>query len=258
MGEKAATKMSERTAAMHKMGQHVGAPAHPCIHFLRGGIETPVECSENYECYHCAVHKKHGKKSQLKSTPIGKPTYSVASGYRLANAYYYHFGHTWVHVIHREWVRIGMDDFAARVFGKAGKIRLPGLGGFLRQGHTGWSIERNGHSAFIQSPLTGRVLAVNHAAAANPAISHNDPHNKGWLLHLEPWFLKREINGLYSGEDCSGWLERENTLLLNLLGPKYERLAATGGEPLDDFFGSFPEIGWDRLVRTFLLRGKKA
>jgi hypothetical protein len=34
-------------------------------------------------------------------------------------------------------------------------------------------------------------------------------------------------------------------------------LAATGGEPIDDVFGNFPEINWDRLVRTFL-RAKKS
>lgn len=247
MGEKASSKTRKR----------VGVVMYPCIHFLRGAVEAPVECSGNYECYHCAVHEKHGKKRQPAPTALGEPPYVAASGYRVADPYYYHFGHTWVHIVHGECVRIGMDDFAARVFGRAGKIKLPQIGEALRQGHTGWSIERNGHRAFIQSPLTGKVLAVNRAAAENPSISHDDPYHKGWLLHLEPWLLKREINGLYFGEDCTGWLEKENTLLLNMLGPEYERLAATGGETLDDFFGSFPEIGWDRLVRTFLLRGKK-
>jgi hypothetical protein len=29
-------------------------------------------------------------------------------------------------------------------------------------------------------------------------------------------------------------------------------LAATGGGPLDDLFGLYPEIGWEKLVSTFL------
>jgi len=52
-------------------------------------------------------------------------------------------------------------------------------------------------------------------------------------------------------------MEKENQSLLRLLGPEYERLAATGAEAVDDLFGSFPEIGWARLVRTFLHTGEK-
>jgi len=39
---------------------------------------------------------------------------------------------------------------------------------------------------------------------------------------------------------------------LKFLGPKSERLAATGGDLIDDIFGQFPEMDWDRLVETFL------
>ena len=47
-------------------------------------------------------------------------------------------------------------------------------------------------------------------------------------------------------------MDQESRELMNLTGPEYEQLAATGGEPIRDVFGHFPEIGWDRLVRTFL------
>jgi hypothetical protein len=46
-------------------------------------------------------------------------------------------------------------------------------------------------------------------------------------------------------------MEKENKKLLQLLGPEFERLAATGAEPIADLFGHLPEIGWDRLVQTF-------
>jgi len=39
---------------------------------------------------------------------------------------------------------------------------------------------------------------------------------------------------------------------LGLLGPEYEKLAATGGEPVGDVYANFPQVGWNRLVRTFL------
>jgi hypothetical protein len=36
------------------------------------------------------------------------------------------------------------------------------------------------------------------------------------------------------------------------MGPEYEQLSATGGAPVDDLFGHYPGVGWDRLVKTFL------
>jgi hypothetical protein len=41
------------------------------------------------------------------------------------------------------------------------------------------------------------------------------------------------------------------------MGPEYEQLAATGGEPIDDVVGHFPEIGWDLLAQTFLRTEKQ-
>ena len=54
------------------------------------------------------------------------------------------------------------------------------------------------------------------------------------------------------------WIEKENRNLLELLGTRYERLAATGGKPVDDIFGYFPEMDWDRLVFSFLHTAKKS
>ena len=48
------------------------------------------------------------------------------------------------------------------------------------------------------------------------------------------------------------WMEQEAHELASLMGPEHVRMAATGGEAINDFFGNFPDLGWDRLVRTFL------
>jgi glycine cleavage system H lipoate-binding protein len=229
----------------------------PCIHFLTGRIGAPIECSKNYECYRCSIHQAQADEQQAKPTPLGEPKYRVASGYKIADPYYYHLGHTWVHIVHGGCVRVGMDEFMAKIFGPAGNFKLPGLGASLKQGRVGWVLERNGYCGPIQSPLTGRILAVNPKVIENPEITHDSPYKDGWLFHLEPWFLKRELNGLYFGEDCLRWMENENQQLLNLLGPKYKKLSATGGRPIDNVFANYPEIGWDRLVHTFLRTGQR-
>jgi hypothetical protein len=47
-------------------------------------------------------------------------------------------------------------------------------------------------------------------------------------------------------------MEQENGKLMSLLGPEYEQLAATGGGVVNDVFGNVPDLGWNRLVQTFL------
>jgi glycine cleavage system H lipoate-binding protein len=222
----------------------------PCICALLGRVEIPEECEEHYECFRCAVYKNQSAKA--KSEFFVKPRYSNVSGYKLANDYYYHFGHLWVHMEQGGLVRVGMDEFVAKVFGKPRELRLPLVGASLKQGEVGFVMFRNGHQAPMQSPLSGKVVAVNSKAMQNPSLCHQDSYYSGWLFLLDPYYLKNELKALYFGQESLDWMERENRLLLESLGPEYERLAATGGEPTEDLFGSLPEVGWDSLVRIFL------
>jgi hypothetical protein len=100
--------------------------------------------------------------------------------------------------------------------------------------------------------VTGTVLATNHKAQQHPEIANHDPYREGWLFILEPDLPKRNLKRLYFENESFQWIEQESQKLLSLMGPEYERLAATGGEAVNDFYGQFPELGWERLVKTFL------
>jgi glycine cleavage system H lipoate-binding protein len=138
------------------------------------------------------------------------------------------------------------------VFGAPQDLALPPLGATLKQEDTGWVFERNGHHAAVLSPVTGTVLAVNHKTLEHPEITQHDPYQEGWLFIMEPELPKRNLKRLYFGEESFQWMEQENQKLTSLMGPKYEQLAATGGGVINDVFGHYPDLGWDRLVRTFL------
>ena len=149
-------------------------------------------------------------------------------------------------------VRVGFDDFSTKVFGAVGQLTLPPLGETLKQGRVGWEFARNGHEAAVLSPVTGTVLAINHNVREHPEIIAADPYHAGWLLILEPDMPKRNLKGLFFGKESLTWIDNEVRELLSLMGSEYERLAATGGAPVNDIFGRFPEIGWDTLVHRFL------
>ena len=227
----------------------------PCIHFKLGRIASPELCTVNYECHRCGVHQMLQSNKQREGT--GKPTVSNVSGFQVAGDYYYHIGHSWAHIEHDGWVRVGVDDFASKIFGPAHTIQLPAVGDFLMQGDIGWVINRNGHQAPMQSPLSGTVRRVNDHIGRHPEMLQENPYEKGWLFLLDPANLKIDLGRLYFGKESFQWIEKEQQHLTGLLGPVYEQLAATGGRTIDDIFGRFPDIEWDRLVKTFLYTAEK-
>jgi glycine cleavage system H lipoate-binding protein len=222
----------------------------PCRHTLTGHVDAPKICTLNYECYHCPYDQ------MLDESDFGqlgkKPHCELVSGYRMAHGYYYHRGHTWARFDHGGRIRIGFDDFLVRLFGAVQELRLPPLGAELLQDQVGWSFGRDNQRAAVLAPVSGTVLAVNHRALEHPEITHHDPYQVGWLFVLEPDLPKRNLKRLYYEREGFQWMEMESQKLLALLGPEYEQLAATGGEALKDFYGGFPHLGWDKLVRTFL------
>jgi heterodisulfide reductase subunit C/glycine cleavage system H lipoate-binding protein len=215
-----------------------------------------------YELKNIAIQhvkeKLHKVETIKQKKTIEPPTYTNVSGYRVADDHYYHLGHSWLRIEDDGYVRIGIDDFTSKVFGPVDAIDIPSAGVFLMQGEVGWAFTRNGLKAPMQSPVTGTVLAVNHRIKEQPKIAHDDPYQEGWLFTLDPASLVFNLERLYFEDKCFEWIEKENRILLEFLGPRYERLAATGGEPLDDIYGHFPEIDWNRLVRTFLRTAEKS
>ncbi len=234
--------------------KHYHGPERPCRHALTGRIDAPKICPMNYECYHCAFDQ------MLDEFDIGKlgdpPDYVLASGYKMAKGYYYHLGHCWVRFDHGGRVKVGFDDFMVKLFGASQFLALPPLGATLKKDQVGLTFGRDDHKAASLSPVTGTVLAVNQKVQEYPGIPHEDPYHEGWLYILEPDMPKKNLKGLYYGKESMQWIEHESRKLLSLMGPEYERLAATGGRSISDVFGNFPQLGWDLLAKTFLRTAK--
>lgn len=224
----------------------------PCRYALTGRIEAPKICPLNYECYHCAFDQMMDDLDLAQDEEEEEPDCLIVSGYKVAEGYYYHFGHCWVCFEHGGRARIGFDDFIVKLLGTFQFVSLPPLGAVVKRDQVGLTFGRDEHQAASLSPVTGTILAVNHKVREHPEIIHEDPYHAGWLCILEPDMPKRNLKGLYFDNESFQWIEQESRKLLNLMGPEYEQLAATGAQPISDVFGSIPRLGWDRLVKTFL------
>jgi glycine cleavage system H lipoate-binding protein len=227
----------------------------PCRHTLTGRIDAPKICTLNYECYHCTFDQMLDDWDMVEA--LSAPHCQLISGFKMADGYYYHMGHSWVRFENGGRVRVGFDDFLNRLFGHMTAIELPPLGAHLVQNKVGWTFNRQQHQAAVLSPVTGTVLAVNHSVREHPDISHEDPYQNGWLFILEPKMPKQNLRRLYFGKEGFRWMEQENRKLLSIMGPEYESMAATGAKLVDDIYGAIGKISWDHFVEVFLHTAKR-
>ena len=148
---------------------------------------------------------------------------------------------------------MGIDDFALKLLGPQDKIELPRLGASLEQNRPQATMIRGNNEAETMSPLDGTVVAVNPQIAGNSERANTSPYAEGWLMVIQPKNLRKSLKNLLFCVESLAWTDDEATRLTTMLDEEGGyRMAATGGEAVDDIYGSVPEIGCDRLVKTFL------
>lgn len=249
-----------------------GHEEHMCRHMLSGRV--PINyCTNNYDCGRCPYDQMLDDVDLLHGAP--EPTCHWVAGFSLANNYYYHPGHMWARVEYGGRVRVGLDDFALRLFGPPDKFELPELGQALGQGEPGTGFTRGKHGAQALSPVRGVVVAVNPQIQAQAPEANASPYGRGWLMVVAPDKLTPNLSQLTFGQETDQWLEDEAGRLMNIVAEEtlikrvaespadgrltgivaeetHYRLAATGGKVMKDIFGNLPHLNWSHLVQEFL------
>lgn len=90
-----------------------------------------------------------------------------------------------------EWIRqdadtavIGITDYAQSQLGDVVYVELPEAGKRIEQGKEAAVVESAKAASEVYAPVTGEVVAVNEAIAADPAKVNADPMGEGWFLKL--------------------------------------------------------------------------
>jgi glycine cleavage system H lipoate-binding protein len=222
-----------------------------CRHMLSGRVTYKL-CGHGYDCVKCPYDQMLEDSTVIPR--LNEPAYDAASGFNVAREYYYHHGHTWARVEYGGRIRVGIDDFALRMLGPQDEIRLPKLGVSLQQNRPHATLRRGHHEADTLSPVDGKVLAVNSKVTTKAKVANQSPYADGWLMVLKPTNLRKNLKNLLYGTESLAWMEDESARLTALLGEETDYpMAATGGEAIGDIFGTIPDIGWDRLVKEFLV-----
>lgn len=239
------TGQTYRTPRMRLMEHH-----GKCRHMLSGRVDYKM-CAHNYNCVKCPYDQMLDENAMMPA--LTPPVCDHASGFAVARDHYYHFGHTWARVEYGGRVRVGIDDFALRLLGPQDKIEIPKLGTAVEQNRPQARMIRGNNEAETLSPLDGTVVAVNPKITARAERANTSPYAEGWLMVIQPKNLRKSLKNLFYGSESLAWTDDEAGRLSSLLEDAAGyRMAATGGDAIPDIVSAVPEIGWDRLVETFL------
>jgi glycine cleavage system H lipoate-binding protein len=221
-----------------------------CRHSLTNRMDNRI-CAYDYQCASCDFDQffEEVYSQKVKSFPMA--TQSV-KGFEVPEKYYFHNGHAWARIESGGNIRVGLDDFALKVLGKADALDLPLMGKELEAGKIGWGLKRKDNLANVLSPISGVILEVNHQLREKPDIANDEPYGDGWLFSVRNPDLAGTIKDLMTDADSMTWIDSEVTQLESMIESVAGPLAADGGLLQSDIFGNLPDLGWNNLTGTFL------
>ena len=243
-----AVKSDKFTESWVERMMKLPASQRKCRYMITGEVGRKI-CPNVYECGNCSFDQMMQSRVENEVLPVhGKKD---VDGFQLAEDIYYHEGHTWAKPEYGGQIRVGLDDFARKMLGKLGGVDLPEIGQEVKQGAAGFDVRRNSEVARVLAPMDGVVSRVNDRIAENPELVNESPYEKGWLFIIEPTKMKKNLKGLYYGENAEKFLGDEAERLWAMADDEF-RIAADGGASVDDIFEAIGGTSWKAFVKVFL------
>lgn len=191
------------------------------------------------------------EESPVVAAPV--PLGALVEGFHVPERLRFHTGHGWALRERSRLARVGVDEFGAALLGSVDRIELPKPGHWLRQGQKAWSFYRNGEKTEMVSPVEGEVVETNPDVLKNPALLHNDPYGRGWLMAVHVPDEESVMRNLLPVHLVKEWIrecaERLFAKQPQLAGP----VMADGGRPIDNLPDVLSGTSWTELTREFFL-----
>lgn len=223
------------------------ASMRKCRYMLTGEVGRKL-CPNAYECGNCSFDQM--MQDRLLTEPLPVSISSEKAGFEMAEGFYYHEGHTWARPEYGGRVRIGLDDFAQKLLGDLSSIELPNIGQAVKQGEAGFQLRKNKQLAKALSPIDGVVVHINEQVGDSLQLINESPYEKGWLFIIEPTKLRKNLKDLYFADKARKYMSDDQDRLFAMANDDM-RIAADGGESMEDIFGAIGEKKWIKLVKTF-------
>ena len=177
---------------------------------------------------------------------------AVVAGFALPDNLRYHPGHTWAVSETADLVRVGIDDFAAKLTGGVTSIDIPERGQWIRQGQRIIAMHHDGREIALVSPIEGTVVDINQKAIDDPKLAQQDPYGDGWLLAVNSPDAKTNFRNLLGGSVARRWMDDAAARLRAIAVPA-GAVAQDGGVAVNNVIEQLPQADWDKLSKDFFL-----
>ncbi len=188
---------------------------------------------------------------------LNKIKTSLVDWFTMADDYYYHQGHSWAVPEEKNILRVGIDDFAQKLVGKASSLELPKVGDRLSQGEAGWKMNIDSKTISMLSPVEGEVIAVNQKVMDSPAMLNETPYKDGWILKVKTDKMNTNLKNLLSGKLAKAWMEETVEKVGGALTGHGGLVMQDGGQMISGFAKEIDSEHWDRFASSFLLTDDK-
>jgi glycine cleavage system H lipoate-binding protein len=174
-------------------------------------------------------------------------------GFEIPKGFAFHPGHTWAVEEPNQTARIGLDSFAATLFGKVDTVDRGTLNRWVRQGQKIMTLRHDGLAVDVVSPVEGIVTAANPKVQSDPDLISKDPYGEGWVLMIHTPDLSTNFKNLIRGSLVRTWMQNTVERFRALSSPLVGALAQDGGMPVRGLLGQVDPGLREAMIREFFL-----
>src|SRR5579862_667153 len=181
------------------------------------------------------------------------PAMAKQGAFDVPQGYCFHPGHTWVVDEGHQNARVGIDSFAANLFGSIDSIEVADLNRWVRQGQPFCTVTREGRTIELLSPIEGVLVSVNHEVLKNPNLIIDDPYKNGWLCVVKAPEMATNVKNLLQGTVVLPWMQNSLARIGAMVQQLTPALAQDGGLPVKGLLFLVDNSTQHELVHEFFL-----
>lgn len=128
---------------------------------------------------------------------------------RIPQGLFFNKNHTWTHLDHSGYAKVGVDDWLMHITGNVQVDPLKTIGEKVNKGEVIIKLNKDGKQLRIASPISGEIKSLNLQALEKPEVITEDPYYQGWLYQIKPQNWITETSSYYLAEEATAWSKRE-------------------------------------------------
>ncbi len=154
-------------------------------------------------------------KSRVHITHVGEAEAKETIDFYIPGGVFIAPWHTWAGLTESGEVRVGIDDFAAKILGKIDAVEAPNINKEVKQGELLFNVHIGQEIVPFHSPVSGRVLQVNKKVISDPDLLSITPYENNWICKIDADHIEDDLKNLKIGQEAVNFYEAEIDRLKN-------------------------------------------